>query len=269
MKLVNNKILLLVICYQLFLAMIGMAKSYTPIPAWDMWDSYVKFIALYDSGEKIELFRLNNEHPILLSKITFLADYYLFGSSFISLYILNFISMVALATTVIAVIEENKKSSKYDISIAVKLFAAAALMSWAQYTNLTIPFQAAFIWSYSFPLLSIYLILYGKGKIFNSEFGLFLSSVSSLTMVNAIIVWPICFAIYINIKGDKKSIKSIMASIFVYSISILMILNGMQGIAEHSKLAVIRLADITDIILFVFTLIGGLFIILQVVSYLN
>ena len=65
---------------------IGFTRNLTNIPYWDSWHSVWLYEQFFNGNYK-EIFSVHNEHPIFLTNIIFLLNYWLFNGSTIALQI--------------------------------------------------------------------------------------------------------------------------------------------------------------------------------------
>jgi len=76
------------------LAVIGYAvDSYSSVPFWDSWDSFMGLISRIETGDYAAIFEVHSGHRIVFSKLLFLADYYIFKSHFAALIATNVLLM--------------------------------------------------------------------------------------------------------------------------------------------------------------------------------
>src|SRR5687767_513075 len=68
--------LLLLACPVAFLALalVGGTRHYSPVPFWDMWDSYLGFFGSTRDGGFGVWWAQHNEHRIVFSKVLFWLD---------------------------------------------------------------------------------------------------------------------------------------------------------------------------------------------------
>ena len=141
------------------LAIYGGVINYSPVPFWDMWDDLLNRFCLIYLGHWSELWTQHNEHRLILTRLLFLLDHYLFGGRFVFLFVLNYLLLALVSLTFWRIFQQNCavrwvwKDYRF-----IGLFLLIWLSSWAQYTNLTWAFQSQFWLAHLLPL-SAFLML--------------------------------------------------------------------------------------------------------------
>ena len=171
------------------LAIYGVARHFTTVPSWDMWDGGVRFFL--NSGDPAAWWKPHNEHRIVLAKALFWLDYRLWGGTGAPLVALNYAMLGVFALTWLALLRSSP-----GLHPLRRAFFGAALVAWSfqwmQCGNLILPFQVQFFLAYLVPLLSFLAI--GASADRRSD-ALFLASViggvlSLGTMANGVLVLP-------------------------------------------------------------------------------
>ncbi|MFJ3052110.1 hypothetical protein [Pseudomonas nitroreducens] len=141
------------------LSIIGGIRSFTPVPVWDMWGPFVGAYKLSDPGGLSGLFSLHNEHRIIISRLLFWVDVYLFRGSTIFLITLNY-TLAATAAWTLALIARESSVYKQDrsTSLTLVLLATSLCFAWMQRENFTWAFQSQFFAAQLIPLVALYLL---------------------------------------------------------------------------------------------------------------
>jgi hypothetical protein len=194
---------LVVIALAVGIAVYIQVASYTSIPFWDFWDelrtvqtAFAGKLGLHD------LFAQHNEHRILLSRIQFIADYWLFGGRLVFLLAMLLISSVFLALA----LAWPAARIWNDRTITLGFFALAltATLSPLGINNLTSPFQVGSVQVYTFAVAAIALAvcwLRGEHEVPGEPHILALVSIvtlgaaSTYSNANGLVVWPVIVAV--------------------------------------------------------------------------
>ncbi|MES2887084.1 MAG: hypothetical protein V4739_03640 [Pseudomonadota bacterium] len=136
------------------LAVAGGARTFSPVPFWDMWDGYVDFHGKVTGGEVSAWWAQHNEHRIVLSRLLFWADITWFGGTTRFLLVVNYL-LLGVTGWVFWTAWRELAGGK---DAFVGLFLAAWLFSWSQEDNLLWAFQSQFILAQLVPLLAFYCL---------------------------------------------------------------------------------------------------------------
>lgn len=134
----------------------GIIKAYSPILVADMWDGYAKFAIQLAEGHWQALWGWHNEHRLLLPRLFFIADIWLFGAT--SVCLLGAIMLVQLgsALTLWSFARPQPKESVWE-----KRWLAALIVipvfSWTQHENFIWGFQIQFVLVFLLALLAFRL----------------------------------------------------------------------------------------------------------------
>ncbi len=153
---------LLLACPVVFvgLAAIGGIRRYSPVPYWDMWDSYLRFFIVATSGDVAVWWAQHNEHRIVFSKLLFWIDLALMdGGSTPFLIICNFL----LAAASVLVFHRFLKAllggaDARSIRVVITALVCVLGFSWVQEENFKWAFQSSFFSAQVFPLTAFYLL---------------------------------------------------------------------------------------------------------------
>lgn len=234
-KLYNKKnvcVFLIIITFiHLVFALIGAITYYNPVPMNDDWRGIFGFLKNFIDGDFISLFSQHNVHRIIVSRIFFLINYFLFNGSSIFLIILNYI--LALLNFIIFYFFFKEITKTHNLRgfpnlDFIKVLATTTILilcfSFRQIESFEWAFQSQFFLAYSLPLLTFFLIhKTHQSKSRKNKFFIlscFTSFLSAGTMANGIATLPLAsFLIFILGLGWKKVLFSISLStliIFAY-----------------------------------------------------
>lgn len=158
---------------RLAMTLIGVAKSWTALPFWDMWDGYITWYLTLEPGNVLQWWSQHNEHRILLARIFFYIDLKLFNGSGVFLLVANVAAFLIIITLLLLglfiVLKERQLLIKHK---AVYFYPASLVLiissSWIQNSNLLWGFQIQFWLGYIFPL-AMFLLL---ARLQNSTYSL-------------------------------------------------------------------------------------------------
>ena len=139
------------------LAIYGGVINYSPVPWWDMWPDLIHNFVLMHQGHWDVLWSQHNEHRLILTRLLFLLDHYLFGGHFIFLFVLNYLLLALILLIFWKASQENCAQHGKDYRF-LGLFLLIWLSSWAQWRNLTWAYQSQF-WLTQLLPLSAFLML--------------------------------------------------------------------------------------------------------------
>lgn len=216
----KNLVFLLKIITALFvlLAVIGGVRGYSVVPYWDMWDGYIDFFTKVSGGDISVWWSQHNEHRIVLTRIFFIIDFYLFSGTGVFLVILNYMLFGLFFTLFYLILNEaledkNNKLAQKSISLLLLIFT----FSWLQSENLTWGFQSQFVLAQLLPLLAFYLLHKSNvSKISSLKyyiFSVFVGIIAAGSMANGILVLPLMtvLAIILSLGWKKVSILLIVS----------------------------------------------------------
>jgi hypothetical protein len=216
------------------LAIYGGEKNFHSLPFWDSWGGQLLFIMDFQDGKYSELWSLHNEHRIILTRLLFLIDQYIFGGLNIFLIILNYILIMSSVIIYYIIINKIENKNKFDKAI-IFLFISGNLFLWTQYENILWEFQSQFFLAQILPLYALVsLAQYFKDKQ-DSYFylSLFIAVLSVGTMANGLIILPLIFIYLLFKEKDKK--KLIITGLIVF-ILIFLYFNNYTVNKNHGRL---------------------------------
>ncbi len=211
-------IFLILGCFFFFSTIYGIFINYLPIPFWDQWEA-VRFIIKVINGDHSVWFSQHNEHRIFFSRLLFWLDYIYWGG--LNKFLLAMNVFIQLLTLTLIFFTLRVFNNNRSVSFAVVGIGFGLLFSWAQFENWIWGFQSQFFAVYTFALLSLFSIVYhhkldGQGRVYYSWllFGISILSavLSSLTMANGLLIFPLLLALSLFIKMSFYKIMAISAS---------------------------------------------------------
>ena len=173
------------------MTLIGVAKSWTALPFWDMWDSYITWYVNLEPGNVFQWWSQHNEHRILIAKIFFYIDLKIFDGSGLFLLFANVISFLCLISLLLLGLYMLLVERRiYNGNKAIFFYPASAVVlissSWIQNSNLLWGFQIQFWLVYIFPL-AMFLLFAEQQNSRNSHKQLFLYQILGIfSLVGAV-----------------------------------------------------------------------------------
>ena len=187
------------------LAIIGGVRAYSPIPFWDMWDGYLGFYNLLSEGDWSVWWSQHNEHRIVLSRILFWIDFYLFRGQVWFLIAINYI----LAGLTCWIFWQCCKLLGISGEKWIAPIIIVATFSWVQYQNFTWGFQSQFFLAQLLPLAALVEISRAtsdpKCHRYHYITALFLGVLSIGSMANGILTLPLLTAYYAIYHRQNRS----------------------------------------------------------------
>lgn len=173
--------------------LIGVVRSYSPVPYWDQWDGYVDFYIRVMDGDLSAWWKQHNEHRIVFSRVLFWVDMKYFSGKSYFLLISNILLQCVNSLLLIYVYNKVYKSNE-KIYLAIIGMVLTCLFAWGQHENFTWGFQSQFISVYTFSLLAIIFIVAIKNsyyKIWMLVFSCTFAFLASISMANGLLIFPL------------------------------------------------------------------------------
>jgi hypothetical protein len=143
----------------LVLTAVGVARNYSPVPFWDMWDGYLNFFLSVGDGDMTAWWRQQNEHRIVLAHLLFWADLRWFGGASWFLLLANYALAGAAALLFWRMLRARLAVQPRSVpETMMGLFLVALLFSWMQQENFTWAFQSQFFLAQLLPLWALYCL---------------------------------------------------------------------------------------------------------------
>lgn len=137
------------------LSVFGAWLHYSPVPFWDMWDGGIRLLLNFPEQPDLVLSQ-HNEHRLVLTRLTVLADYYLFGGRHVFMIAVNYLCVFLtwfILHRCLLSINHGSDTSRRDIRL-MSVIMGAWLVSWVQHVNLVWGFQNQVFFAQLFPLLA-------------------------------------------------------------------------------------------------------------------
>lgn len=199
-----SKLILLLGILSFFLAIWGGIRSYSPVPYWDQWDSYVDFYL--NSGNWEAWWLQHNEHRILFSKVLFWIDITLFDAKgyflIVANYMLQFSSLISLYY-----VHSKISSVKANVNVSILGILLVLIFSWSQEENFTWGFQSQFFSVYLFALVTLIKLVHLKEMPrdrFVFIYLLIFSFLATFSMANGILIIPFVLIGSVLLSVNKK-----------------------------------------------------------------
>lgn len=122
-------------------------RNYTPVPTWDMWDGYVYFAVRAAKGDLSAWFYNHNEHRLVLPRLFFYADFWLFNGKGIFLLVSTFVIQFLNAGLLYRCAVESARYSGYKRLLVAGLISIG-MFFWGQSENFVWAFQVQFVLLY-------------------------------------------------------------------------------------------------------------------------
>lgn len=238
------------------LAIVGLFRSYSPIPFWDMWSGYLEFYIKVSGNDFGEWWKPHNEHRIVLSRLLFWMDLSWFNGSVWFLLLINYI-LVAISCFIFFIALRERAPKYYQVfSLVVIIW----LSSWSQHENLIWGFQSQFILAQLLPLTAFYLMhrassnkcLYDGYFIWACFFGI----LSLGSMANGVIALPLMTIYAFIVRFGWKRIF-VVASLACFGV--IAYFYEYTSPTHHGSLGSALRENPYGLILYVMTYIGGPF----------
>jgi len=189
------------VCALAFLAMwfltttlLGVARHYSPVPFWDMWDGYLGTYLRVETGDLWAIWERHNDTRIVLPKLLYLIDLGVFGG--LGWFLLATHVVLMLFICGMLLLYANRLiggTGPRWFMWGIFLGAASLCMSWTQRDNLTWGFQSMMFLSVLLPLAAFYCFALAVER---DDWGWLtaawvLATGASLSMINCLAVLPL------------------------------------------------------------------------------
>lgn len=192
----------------------GVINSYSPVPWSDLWDNQIFLLNKLIIEKDIENFLLTKavDHPIFFTKLTFLLDYLLFGSSLILPLIINLISPLIILIIICKV--NNKKIYGNN----VLYFLLGFSYTWLQSQNFYWANQVQIWFNLVFSIFAIYFFSLSiiKDRLVDKLICVIFSLFTALTFANGLLIPLIFFFILIINKNFFHALFHLFIVISIY-----------------------------------------------------
>jgi hypothetical protein len=202
-------LLLLATLLMLLLCIAGGVRTFSPVPQGDMWDTYITVIQqLRDNGISA-LFKLHNEHRLVLPRLFFLIDLELFGGTLKFLIVLNYLLAAIAAATFIVIIKSGLADpGQRSLRGSLACLSVSLCFFWGQKQNLTWGFQNQFFLAQLLPLVGFYLLYLSTLGGPRSTVRFALASLAGIAsagcMANGILALPVMAALAFLLRAERR-----------------------------------------------------------------
>lgn len=229
--------------------LVGTLINYTAIPQADMWSNF-ELIYEFEKQNYAYLFTQHNEHRILLPRLIYLLDYYLFNDGYYLLYFLNIFLFFIITLLLNKYFLETPTKKKFDSSLTI--FSIGMLFFWGQKSNFVWAYQSQFLLAYIIPMIAIHYsskIHMNYGYLFLS---IFIAFLGIITMANGLFTLPVIFIFLLLNKYFFESLIVLLLSL----LSFVLYFYNYFSIENHSNyLSLIN--NFHSVLIFYFTLCGN------------
>lgn len=199
-------------------SMIGILRSYSPIPQGDDWLGYLGFYAdLLDGKHSAWLTHFHGHRPIL-PRVLYWLDIRCFGGRLVFLITANLIILCGIVAILVCYLRRltDDDSTRFVLGATICITA----VSWLQYLNLTTGFDGAqWFMAVLLPLTAFYCLARAQKRPHFFWFALIGGFASAWTMANGILVMPALtlLALGIRVKSTHAAILAV-ASILTIAV---------------------------------------------------
>jgi hypothetical protein len=169
--------------------------TFSPVPFWDMWEGSLGFYLHWNEQGWQSWVSQHNEHRILLARLIFFLDYFLFNGANVFPIILNFVFVALSAFVFVAFLTAttvNPQRQPLLVYLACFSIIVGVLSSWVQSENLMWGFQSQFFLAQLLPLSALYALARSAADHELSWYllAVFLGILSVGTMANGALALP-------------------------------------------------------------------------------
>jgi hypothetical protein len=274
MKLVNDqkklsKLLIIIVAFQIILAIFGAFQNYSFALFRDMWDGYLGFYNILSSGDLNAWWAQHNEHRIVLSKALFWIDITYFNGDFIFLLICNYIfAALSLLLFWLCLNETLEKNQNIYTRNIIFCLITIFTFSWAQQENFIRGFQTQFFLAQLIPLAAFYFLHLAKAheildasasRMTGGGNGLFflacLCGILSIgTMANGILTLPLMLLLAFFL---RLNIWRLLTLAFLSLSLIALYFYHYSSIGDHGSLSDALLHHPIDLFFYILVYFGG------------
>lgn len=198
------------------LAVLGILRTYTPVPRGDDWDGSIEFFMNVSDGDWRQWFGQFAEHRPILPRLLYWSDIKFFGGRFV----LPLVGGLIFAAGVWAMFLWTARAVIYDRSTRFTIGATITLLvtSWLQIPNLAIGFNSAQAFMVMFLVLTT-LIATAMSK--NNDPAFYVALICGIaaagTMANGIVALPLAavLAYLIGLEIRRVATIIVVASVVI------------------------------------------------------
>jgi hypothetical protein len=195
---------------------IGVVRSYSPVPYWDQWDGslggYLRF-----AGNWSVLWEQHNEHRLLLPRLIFWTDIRWFGGRNVVDLVANLVLLAALATTVGRIVSRDVRLT-WATGTALAGAIATIAFSWIQDENLTWGFQNQWFGVYLFAMLAFDALARSRnasGRSGQFLLALLYGALAACWMASGVLVLPVmlAFSLYLGLSKRRVALLGFVTAV--------------------------------------------------------
>ncbi len=241
------------------LSLVGGIIGYSPVPYWDMWDGTVNFILRFDDAPIDQMFEQHNEHRLVLARLFFLIEYYVFDGSGIFLTVCNYLFVfVSWGVFARCLYQINAPDSPpRDIHLLVVILGAW-LFLWAQKVNFLWAFQSQFFLAQLLPLIAFLLLSKAayQSRVWSMTFcaAIMIGVTSALSMANGVLALPFMAAWAIILRMPKAQVAALA---LIAELTLWLYFTDYSQPSGHGALFETILTDPVGILVYTFRYLGN------------
>jgi hypothetical protein len=240
-----------------FLSVVGAINNFSSIPYWDMWDGVFNFYFQAKNGNIDIWWSQHNEHRIVLSRLLFWIDIYVFKGLNYFLIAFNYLLVIFSIVIFKAFLKNARKESIEFSSSAVLLFITSLLFLWVQKDNLSWGFQSQFFLAQSIPLCGIFFLAKSTESTsikLNFVLALFLGTLAYGTMANGVLTLPMYFVYALYLRQSKLKLFLLL----LFSCSLLFLyFHNYHSVSQHGSFIKALIDTPLGLLKFVITYLGN------------
>lgn len=239
------------------LLLLGIVRTYSPVPFWDSWDGYVSFYERVRGGQPWAWLEFHAEHRLVVTRLFFYADLAWFGG----MGVVPLTANVLLAGATAAILC-RALSDLHPDTTAKDLFPWWAVLvaleaSWLQEQNFTWSFQPQFFLATGMPLATLYVAT--RAAAVPRSRGMFalacaLGVLSAGTMANGVLALPLLavFAVMTGMQPTRVAVSAVLALAGIATARL-----GALGGAGGSEYLHVLLTQPLDVLRYALIYLGG------------
>ena len=188
---------------------IGVVRSYSPVPFWDQWDGSLGGYIRFTDNWSV-LWEQHNEHRLVLPRLIFWADIRWFGGRNVVDLVANLVLLGALAATVGRIVSRGVRLT-WTEGIALAGVIATMAFSWIQDENLTWGFQNQWFGVYLFAMLAFDALALSRdasGRHGQFLLALLYGALAACWMASGLLVLPVllAFSLYFGLSKQRVAL---------------------------------------------------------------
>jgi hypothetical protein len=195
---------------------IGVVRSYSPVPFWDQWDGSLGGYMRFADNWSV-LWEQHNEHRLLLPRLIFWTDIRWFGGRNVVDLVANLVLLAALAITVGRIVS-RATCLTWTAGIALAGVIATIGFSWIQDENLTWGFQNQWFGVYLFAMLAFDALTRSRdtsGRNGQFPLALLYGALAACWMTSGLLVLPVMlvFSLYLGLSKQRVALLGLATAV--------------------------------------------------------